>query len=620
MTNRPGPRHRSSRFIAVLLTTSLLLALPACGESPAAQFLTDLTWSIVKDIAKALPFADTTLLIVDHLQKAMSEGGPTGGRVGVLGFFQDPSLAAAAGIGVAGKFLPDYLAQQLQARGVDVSLLNAANIVGPDGKPAVSMGADGRLVLNVDPAQLGGFDYLLSGVVGRQDGQLVVDVKMVQPEAGGKVIEVVQAAQYDADTLSLLGVNKLMEAPPGPYVSCKADSGERLAAKQKGSAAAGCQIVAQPGAGNLLCMHCPSVAPTSYTDADGRDWTERAVEPFAACLQLKPYSTDSGPTTGQYTAVPSGSPDGTVDLNGRSMTVLQADDGRYVLRGNQGDEYTITVSSTGFYHTGTRVRRRLAAYLAVDGVNTIGQELSLPSTGKKWVVESGKATDIPGWQLEGGRARRFKFVSFEDSVAVRLGAQENVGQITAVLWAEKDRGCPSGPLCQPEGGGVCARRDVTPPCICTASRGERVRCEEAAGHGGCVDFILPCKCRDGAKGPLRACEEVKACYTTSGKKVAMVKSGVRIGESGVGSSREGGAGGGTGGGLRASAGGGAKMSSAGVPSATDLGTGEGEEIDRAVETIALEVEETPLGVITVHYQGSPVSSAPTGPAPAQITQ
>lgn len=602
---------RWRRSCAVLGLTTLLSVLPGCTDSPLGEFLTDLTWTIVKDIARSLPFADTTALIIDNLQKAMSEDGASGQRVGILGFFEDPSLAAKAGIGIAGKFLPDYLAQELQRRGVDVSLLNAANIVGPDGKPAVTIDANGRIVLKVDPAQLGGYDYLLSGVVGRQQEQLVMDVKMVQPTEGGKVVEVVQAAQYDPDTLSLLGVNKLMATPPGPWVRCAMDSAERLTAKRQGAATATCQIVAQPGAGNLLCVHCPSVPATSYSDADGRDWKERSVEPFKACLQVKPWSTASGPTSGTYDATLQGAPAGQVTVDGRSMAVVPGEDGRYILRGNKGDEYTITLNSTGFYHTGTRVRRRLAAYLAVDGVNSIGQSLALPSSGKKWVVESGKATDIPGWQLDDGRARRFKFVSFEDSVAVRLGAQDNVGQITAVLYAEKDQGCPSGPLCKPEEGGVCNRQDVTPYCTCNTRDG-RMSCEAASSHGGCQSFASPCKCRESARGPFRACEQVKTCYTNSGSKVAMAKPSPVGGTAG---GLAGARGGGVGGGGPAKAMAGAAESDA---SPSDLGTGEGEEIDRAVETIALELDETPVGVITLHYQGGP--PAPGGAAPAQITQ
>jgi hypothetical protein len=259
----------------------------------------------------------------------------------------------------------------------------------------------------------------------------------------------------------------------------------------------------------------------------------------------------------------------------------------YIVTAVKGMEYSIKMFSLGVNHTGTNIPRRMAVHLSVDGVNTLGEAVTLPTQGKRWLLDSKGVLEIPGWQLDDGIARRFKFVTLDESVAYRLGQTESVGQVTALFYLEKDKGCPKGPLCRPVAKKDCKEDDVTPSCQCFQKDSEySISCEDAGTcKNGCVRFDEPCTCFDKSGKKRLDCSKAKRCYTEdhepiwkfgekcSSKHLQPVKNNTILHFIGSAGTQE-----------------------------NNLATGEGQQIAHPVENVQMEMETEPTAVLTIHYK------------------
>ena len=77
--------------------------------------------------------------------------------------------------------------------------------------------------------------------------------------------------------------------------------------------------------------------------------------------------------------------------------------------------------------------------LAVDGLDTIDAGHGDARSAAKWVLGPYETIEIPGWQVDGGAARRFFFTGERSSYGAWLGKTENLGVIEAVFFREKAR-------------------------------------------------------------------------------------------------------------------------------------------------------------------------------------
>jgi len=426
--------------------------------------------------------------------------------------------------------------------------------------------------------------------------------------------------------LALVGAAGVLAPPPAPFLHCAADHPETTATKLSLAQAPECRVVAydpfrlrealgeQGGlpevsdddllryqtrlekhfdAGNMICAECYPLASVTQEDADGWHWKQKPLQAARFCLSVAPKATlehrlgEPSPQEGVEDAY-----EGTIigdysvngDAPGRIPGLLGlTGDGRYHIAGSRGDEYGVVMTATGLNHTGTQLPRKAAVYLAVDGINTLGQAVELPTRARRWLAQSGGRTVINGWQLDGDQGRWFKFVSLENSVAVRLGRTKNVGQITALVYLEKDGGCPDGPLCSGLDNDHCPVTDVTPPCRCyLKGEAEPVDCTEASKCRPCVKFVESCKCFDKSGRKRPACHPRK-CYLEDGSRVPFggrarcVKSHTVLKYLGS-----------------ASGDGGGSVESA-------MATGEGRKFKQAIRSVELEMEPTPWAVLTIHY-------------------
>ena len=100
----------------------------------------------------------------------------------------------------------------------------------------------------------------------------------------------------------------------------------------------------------------------------------------------------------------------------------------------EGREYALRIQN----HTGSRV----AVALSVDGLNTIDAQHTAARTASKWVIGPYGSVTIEGWQTGPETARRFFFTSEQRSYGAWLGATDNLGVISAVLYRERPRPRP----------------------------------------------------------------------------------------------------------------------------------------------------------------------------------
>ncbi len=600
-----GMRTLTCRFCQTL---PFAVLLGGCGFSP---FLRDLSWAVAKDLGHLLPFSETATEIVKALAGAVldANGAPRGKnaegrvrgkdnpvRIGLTGFLS--AVGGEADIGVAGRFLPDYLAQQLGAAGpIEVTVLDAEGLGDRVAKTAQGVALRGDQALSR-------FDYLLAGVVDPRPDRVGVSMKLYEPRADGKTLDFNGAAALDPDALALLGRSHVITPLPGAWVKCAQDPAPVLTAKAKAAAEGKCSVSLREGPSAALCVTCGGGGLSApYTTTSGALWQDAEAKPFSACVSIKPALPGAAPyaLTAAGAVRPSGGASG--ELPETALPLLTA---------RQGEEYEVKLAATPLYHTGTLSPRTLSVYLAVDGVNSLGEDLTLPSVGSRRLFPAGgdlSVLTIPGWQKDETLVRRFKFVSFENAVAVRLGKEENVGQITALLYAEPDRGCPEGDLCQPTY--ACPGTDVTPVCRCLAYQKQEVSCEEAVGVGGCEKFTEYEGKAKGAKAPVnyrgariaRATDAEMRTWRAEQAREAWLEAHPR-GGAGGGSGISAAGGGGVGGG---GGGGGGSMSAPRPMAAAAgerLGTGEGHAVRERAKTQDATTAAVPFAVLTVHYRGA----------------
>ncbi len=79
----------------------------------------------------------------------------------------------------------------------------------------------------------------------------------------------------------------------------------------------------------------------------------------------------------------------------------------------------------------------VAVALAVDGLDTIDAQHGDARSAAKWVLGPYESVEIPGWQVNGGEARRFTFTGERSSYGAKLGQTDNLGVIEAVFYREK---------------------------------------------------------------------------------------------------------------------------------------------------------------------------------------
>jgi len=117
-------------------------------------------------------------------------------------------------------------------------------------------------------------------------------------------------------------------------------------------------------------------------------------------------------------------------VDGRPLKELRAD-GRTYVEARKGRSYTIRLRND----TGGRV----AVALAVDGLNSIDAKHTAARDASKWVLSPYETAEIKGWQVDDGHARKFVFTSEEKSYGTWIGDSRNLGIISAVFFAEKER-------------------------------------------------------------------------------------------------------------------------------------------------------------------------------------
>src|SRR5262249_11447942 len=105
--------------------------------------------------------------------------------------------------------------------------------------------------------------------------------------------------------------------------------------------------------------------------------------------------------------------------------------GTFYVEATRGRDYTLRITNPLPY--------RVAAALAVDGLNPTEGKRRDAWSGTKWVLGPYESTVIPGWQVNGSTARRFTFTSEKRSYGAWLGKTQALGVIEAVFYKEKVR-------------------------------------------------------------------------------------------------------------------------------------------------------------------------------------
>ncbi len=120
----------------------------------------------------------------------------------------------------------------------------------------------------------------------------------------------------------------------------------------------------------------------------------------------------------------------TVDvlIDGQAVRQYAAFGTRYI-EALRGKEYAIRLTNP--------FDVRVAVALAVDGLNTIDARRTTAFDARKWVIGPHETVVISGWQVSMEQARHFFFTTEGQSYAERLGAGENLGLISAVVFRER---------------------------------------------------------------------------------------------------------------------------------------------------------------------------------------
>lgn len=136
-------------------------------------------------------------------------------------------------------------------------------------------------------------------------------------------------------------------------------------------------------------------------------------------------------------------------VDGRPLRELRAD-GRTYVEARKGRNYTIRLRND--------TSGRVAVALAVDGLNSIDAKHTAARDASKWVLAPHETAEIKGWQVDDGHARKFVFTSEDKSYGTWIGDSRNLGIISAVFFAEKERSvCCVEPHYDRYGGGARGR-------------------------------------------------------------------------------------------------------------------------------------------------------------------
>lgn len=106
-----------------------------------------------------------------------------------------------------------------------------------------------------------------------------------------------------------------------------------------------------------------------------------------------------------------------------------ATSGAFYVEAIRGSEYTLRISNPLPY--------RVAVALSVDGLNTIDAKRTDARGASKWVLGPYESMVVPGWQVNGGTARRFTFTGERGSYGAWLGQTKNLGVVEAVFFRER---------------------------------------------------------------------------------------------------------------------------------------------------------------------------------------
>ncbi|HEX5045281.1 MAG TPA: hypothetical protein VFV75_20460 [Candidatus Polarisedimenticolaceae bacterium] len=142
--------------------------------------------------------------------------------------------------------------------------------------------------------------------------------------------------------------------------------------------------------------------------------------------------------------------------------------GRTYIEAWRGREYAVRLTN----HTGARV----AAALAVDGLNSIDAKRTTSREAAKWILEPYASIVIEGWQTSGATARKFFFTTEARSYGAWLGKTEDLGVITAAFFRER-------PGCLPREFDTRRQKSAEGPAAQVAPRDENA----ATGIGREVD-------------------------------------------------------------------------------------------------------------------------------------
>jgi hypothetical protein len=147
---------------------------------------------------------------------------------------------------------------------------------------------------------------------------------------------------------------------------------------------------------------------------------------FTALLTSLALAATIAPSSAQHAAQPPDVID--VVIAGAPQT-RYAHQGRWYVEARKGREYAIRIRNP--------FGVRAAVALSVDGLNTIDARHTSAAGARKWVLDPYETITISGWQTSRTEARRFEFVTEENSYGQALGKTNDLGLITAVFFRER---------------------------------------------------------------------------------------------------------------------------------------------------------------------------------------
>ena len=116
-------------------------------------------------------------------------------------------------------------------------------------------------------------------------------------------------------------------------------------------------------------------------------------------------------------------------VNGKSVAEY-AHDGRVVIEGKEGTEFTLKLRNNG--------GRRALFVPTIDGLSVMdGKEASLDSSG--YIVNGYSSEHISGWRTSDDNVAKFFFARVAESYAAKTGKDGNVGVIGCAVFREKER-------------------------------------------------------------------------------------------------------------------------------------------------------------------------------------